>query len=62
MTTTQHPQQHMGQQSHEATEDYTEISTSEGLCKVGVLERCRASQWAVAPIFYVVCHYAPTST
>ena len=32
------------------------------LCKVGVLERCRASQWAVAPIFYVVCHYAPTST
>ena len=34
MTTTQHPQQHMGQQSYEASEDETEISTSEGMCKL----------------------------
>ena len=34
MTTTQHPQWHMGQQSHEASEDETEISTSEGICKL----------------------------
>lgn len=33
MTTTQHPQRHMGQPSHEASEDETEISTSEGICK-----------------------------
>ena len=33
-TTTQHPQQYMGQQSHEATEDDTEVSTSEGICKL----------------------------
>ena len=34
MTTTQQPQRHMGQQSHEASEDEAEISTSEGICKL----------------------------
>ena len=34
MTTSQHTQRHMDQQSHEATEDDTEVSTSEGICKL----------------------------
>ena len=34
MTTTQHPGCHMSQQSHEASEDETDVSTSEGILQL----------------------------
>ena len=33
-TTTHHPQWHLGQQSHEVSEDVTDVSTSEGILQL----------------------------